>query len=182
VSGAPKLVLVTGPSAVGKTTLARRLAAAIGCPMVSRDEIKEGMVAAYGPGYDPAAGDPLALPAYDTFFAALDLLLSSRTTLVAEAAFQHRLWSDGLARLTTPYALRLIRCTAHPELLRSRHLTRRAALASRAAHDDAHPVAGSAFEALRVDAPTLDVATDSAGQPDGDYRPGFAEILEFAHG
>ena len=40
----PILVVVSGPAGTGKTTLAHRLAAAIGCPAICRDEIKEGMV------------------------------------------------------------------------------------------------------------------------------------------
>ena len=48
----PTLVVVSGPAGTGKTTLARTLAAAIGCPVVSRDEIKEGMVHA-SPGSCP---------------------------------------------------------------------------------------------------------------------------------
>jgi tRNA A37 N6-isopentenylltransferase MiaA len=40
----PTLIVVSGPSAAGKTTLAHRLARRIGCPAICRDEIKEGMV------------------------------------------------------------------------------------------------------------------------------------------
>ena len=43
--GTPTLIVVSGPAGSGKTTLAHALAAAVGCPAVSRDEIKEGMVA-----------------------------------------------------------------------------------------------------------------------------------------
>ena len=43
--GRPTLVLVTGPAGSGKTTLASAVGAAVGCPVVSRDAIKEGMVA-----------------------------------------------------------------------------------------------------------------------------------------
>jgi adenylate kinase family enzyme len=43
---------VSGPAGSGKTTLAHRLAATIGCPALCRDEIKEGMVAAT-PGFVP---------------------------------------------------------------------------------------------------------------------------------
>jgi adenylate kinase family enzyme len=39
-------MIVSGPAGSGKTTLAHRLAAVIGCPALCRDELKEGMAAA----------------------------------------------------------------------------------------------------------------------------------------
>jgi deoxyadenosine/deoxycytidine kinase len=39
VSALPTLVVVSGPLGAGKTTLAHRLAGAIGCPAICRDEI-----------------------------------------------------------------------------------------------------------------------------------------------
>ncbi len=41
----PTLVVISGPSGAGKTTLAHLLARRIGCPAICRDEIKEGMAA-----------------------------------------------------------------------------------------------------------------------------------------
>src|ERR1700712_253474 len=96
--GTPTLVLVTGPAASGKTTLAHRLATGIGCPAVCRDEIKEGMVASH-PGFVPSTSDPLTMRTYTLFFEILDRYLRAEVTLVAEAAFQHRLWWQGLEPL-----------------------------------------------------------------------------------
>jgi predicted kinase len=46
----PVLAVVSGPMGPGKATLAHRLARAVGCPAICRDEIKEGMVQA-SPGF-----------------------------------------------------------------------------------------------------------------------------------
>jgi len=48
-----RLIVVTGRPGSGKTTLAHTLAKAIHCPLISRDEIKEGLVNTTGT-YQPA--------------------------------------------------------------------------------------------------------------------------------
>src|SRR5690349_25015315 len=92
------LVVVSGPPGTGKTTLAHRIAAAIGCPAICRDEIKEGMAHAT-PGFVPGPGDPLTMRTLSTFFDVIGLLIGRGTTVVADAAFQDRLWNPGLTRL-----------------------------------------------------------------------------------
>ena len=84
--GRPRLILVTGPAGSGKTSLAYALGRAIGCPVVSRDAIKEGMVVAE-PGFAATTGDHLTARAYEVFFATLALMLRAEVTVVAEAAF-----------------------------------------------------------------------------------------------
>jgi len=54
----PTLIVVSGPPGSGKTTLAHKLAAALGCPAISRDAIKQGMANAT-PGFTGAPGDEL---------------------------------------------------------------------------------------------------------------------------
>ena len=66
----PTLMIVSGPAGSGKTTLAHRLAAMIGCPALCRDELKEGMAAA-NPGFVPGPSDPLTMQTYELFFAAI---------------------------------------------------------------------------------------------------------------
>jgi cytidylate kinase len=55
VASLPVLVVVSGPMGSGKTTLAHRIAEAVGCPAICRDEIKEGMAHAT-PGFAPEPG------------------------------------------------------------------------------------------------------------------------------
>lgn len=173
--GRPTLIIVGGPPGSGKTTLAHRLAAAVGCPALCRDEIKEGMVR-NSPGFVPAHNDPLTLRTYEVFFAAIELLLRAEVTLVAEAAFQHELWWRGLEPLQVLGQFRLVRCCVEPEVAHDRMLRRSREQNTRTAHADAAHLedpATAAFVPVALHGPTLDVETST------DYRPGLDEIAAF---
>ncbi len=171
--GRPQLIVVTGAPGSGKTTLAYALALRIGCPLVARDAIKEGLVAAT-PGYRPAPVDELAHRANAAFFGSIELLLRAGVTTVAEAAFQHRLWAPGLEPTPAYADLVVVRCQAPPALTRARGLARLAGLPSRAAHaDTAHFTTAQGFDPLALPAPTLDVETSDGWQPDLGEIVGF---------
>ncbi|MCY0923089.1 AAA family ATPase [Streptomyces sp. H27-G5] len=176
----PTLAVVSGPPATGKTTLARALAQHLGCPAILRDEIKQGMVMNC-PGHDADGDDPLNIPALEAFFATISVLLRAGTTVVAEAAFQDRLWRPGLEPLTEFADLRIIRCTTPGPTIAQRITDR--------AHNDSHRVAHGdkalladmeagvydpdQFVPISLAAPNLLVDTS-----DG-YAPGMAEIQRF---
>jgi predicted kinase len=176
----PTLVVVSGPSGSGKTTLAHAIASGLGCPAICRDEIKQGMVHAT-PGFTPGPGDPLSLRTLGVFFDVLGLLLRAGATVVAEAAFQDRLWRPGLEPLTGLADLRIIRCTVDAGIAHARIARRVGEDAHRAAHDDVGLLqdlqAGTAwldaFVPISLAAPTLRVDTT-----DG-YEPALPKILSF---
>lgn len=169
----PTLVIVSGSAGSGKTTLAHRLAAMIGCPAICRDEIKEGMVATT-PGFVPGPSDPLTVRSYRLFFAAIRLFLEHGVTHVAEAAFQHPNWERGLEPLRPLAMLRIVRCHVAPDVAQARAEYRRHKQPTRAAHDDTgHFSVERPFEPIRLDAPTVDVDTT-----DG-YNPDLEAVLDF---
>ena len=171
--GRPTLILVTGPAGSGKTTLAHQLAAAVGCPALSRDEIKEGMVLS-NPGFVASTSDRLTMRTYGLFFETMTSLLRAEVTLVAEAAFQHRLWVQGLTPLDGLTTLRIVRCAVSEEMARERQQQRLLSQTTRSAHADAqHLSRAEPFDRLHLDAPTLDVDTS-----DG-WRPGLPDIAAF---
>jgi predicted kinase len=174
----PTLVIVSGPAGSGKTTLAHRLAATIGCPALCRDEIKEGMVAAT-PAFVPGPSDPLTVRTYGLFFAAIRLFLEHGVTHVAEAAFQHANWARGLEPLRPLAELRIVRCQVAPGIARARAEQRGQEQPTRAAHDDiGHFSAEPSFEPISLDAPILDVDTTNGYSPDLDAVVGFVFTRE----
>ena len=182
-SPVPTLIVLSGPAGSGKTTLAHEIARAVGCPAICRDEIKEGMVHAGAPGFRPAAGDELTMRALPVFFGVLEQLLLAGVTSVAEAAFQDKVWRPWLSPLLPLARLRIVQCTASPEVAFGRVVRRQARNPVRGAHAD--PDAADreeylrqlrAFDRISLDVPELQVDTTA------DYRPSLAEIVAFAGG
>lgn len=172
----PTLIVVSGPGGSGKTTLAHRLGRAISCPVISRDEIKEGMVQA-NPGFTPRRGDPLTKRTLTTFFAVLHLLLEDGVTLVAEAGFQDHVWRPRLEPLERLAHLRIILCTVPPNVAAER-MTRRLVEPQRAAHADLDHLRSRGqfidnFVPVSMDVPTLRVDTISG------YQPNLEAVLAF---
>ncbi|HZC27804.1 MAG TPA: AAA family ATPase, partial [Actinopolymorphaceae bacterium] len=176
----PTLVVVSGPGGSGKTTIAHEIARAVGCPAICRDEIKEGMVHAT-PGFVPAVSDPLTMRTFPTFFGVLQLLLDAGVTVVAEAAFQDRLWRQGLAPVAALADLRIVHCVVDAAVAHARMMRRTTDNPLRRAHVDGHEQvdvderrrAHVAFDRVSLDVPTLTVDTS-----DG-YNPSLQEIVTF---
>jgi predicted kinase len=166
----PALIVVSGPPGSGKTTLAHEIARAVGCPAICRDEIREGMTHAGTP-------DRTMRRTYDAFFDTLGVLLRAGCTVVAEAAFQDRLWRPILSPLAGLAAIRIVRCHVDPAVARTRVEQRLLSVPTRAAHDDRGRLSrpqDPTWTPITLDVPILDVDTSD------DYHPAFPAILEFA--
>ena len=180
----PTLVVVSGPPGSGKTTLAHALARLMPCPAVCRDELKEGMAHGLGADYQGGHGDPLTQRTLPLFFEVLHLLLAAGVSVVAEAAFQDRLWRPGLEPLAPLARLRIVRCNVDAALSFERAGQRATTRESHLrVHGDSTLGKGvedwrqgfEAFEHVALPAPSLDVDTTEG------YDPNLDEIVAFVN-
>lgn len=184
----PTLIVVSGPPASGKTTLAHALAQAVHCPAICRDEIKEGFVrGAASESFVPERGDAANQLATAAFFDVVELLIQRGVTLVAEAAFQHHRWAPRLTALHETADIRIVNCVIDAAVARERRARRwRDEPWRRRFHADPdldqllrierREAVRPAYAPVRLDLPTLVVDTS-----DG-YHPTFEAIASFARG
>ena len=184
----PTLIVVSGPPASGKTTLAHPLARAVHCPVICRDEIKEGLLNC-GPteSTGPEAGDAATHLATAAFFDVIELLIQRGVTLVAEAAFQHRRWAPRLMAFSEAADIRIINCVIDAAVAHERRVRRwRNEPWRRRFHADPdldqmarierHEVVLPPYQPVRLNLPTLVVDTSNG------YQPQFDAIVSFARG
>ena len=117
---APLLVVVTGPPAAGKTTIARGLAAGLHLPLVAKDTIKEALFDGLGTG-DLAWSQRLGEATYLAMLGVAEESVAAGASLVLEANFIR----GGEARLAAvPARFVQVHCTAPLDVLLERYGSR----------------------------------------------------------
>ena len=159
----PVLVIVCGPPAVGKSTIAYELSRATGIPVIAKDAIKEAMM-------DHLGGSPeVGAAAFAVQFAIARALLVAGMDVILEGAF-FRTQSEiaELAELSSPIVVE-VSCSL--DVLERRYTSR--------AGGDRHPghrglealpdlrvrVAAGAYGVPPMDGPTLAVDTTTGQKP-----------------
>ena len=134
---------------------------------------------ACGSAFEAAAGDPLTQRTLPLFFDVVRLLLAGGVTVVAEAAFQDRLWTQGLEPLADLAHLRVVQTHVDPAVAWDRYRAADRA-GGRPAHAriigaglDEWTRAYASFERLSIAAPSIDVDTTEG------YEPDLAELVGF---
>ena len=120
----PLLVIVSGRPGSGKSTLAHLLAKEIRCPLISRDELKEGFINTVKREHHQTTEDEKLL-IFTTFFKLIETLLDSNIGAIAESAFQNKVWSSKYDLLSKKARIKLIVCTLDSKLANKRYLERK---------------------------------------------------------
>lgn len=180
-SSAPTLVIISGAPGSGKTTLAHRLALDLRLPLLSKDELKEGLADAMGAPPDVPASMRLGAGAYAMLYLVAQQVLEARIGLIIESNFRRGVSETELQSLLACSDPGLIHCAAAPEVVLRRYAERPARGERHPAHLDAqraaalaHDLAAGRFEPLDLPIPTLVVDTT-----DG-WSPPYEDVRDFA--
>jgi len=166
----PHLIIITGRPGSGKTTLAKALSAAFHMPLISRDQIKEGYIHTQG---KPHAALPKETngTVNEIFFSTLTYLAESGVSVIAEAAFQHKVWSHMLPNFMEKTQLSIIICKIDEQDALGRFTDRKRDDSLREYfHGDADDTSPPPYEEPHLDVPTFHVDTL------GEYKPSIQEL------
>jgi len=175
----PLLIVITGPPASGKSTLAKLLAQQVHLPVLSRDELKEGYLQTLKQSHSEA-GENIGIHIYESFFQIAELFVSKNISVIMEAAFQDKLWKPKLEPLSEKAVIKIIVCKTDFNLIQERFSKR---ITSNADRERFHGDASMSKEELeqltanyqppKMNIPTLFVDTTE------NYKPSMERIIGF---
>ena len=172
----PLLLVITGQPASGKSTLAHLLSKELKCPLISRDELKEGYINTLGAHHN-SADNQSALHIYNTFFEVINLLISKGISIIIEAAFQDKLWKPQLSNLANKAEIKIIICNTPSAKKRSINRLQSDPSRDKFHGDNSVKERGGlltdSYDPVRINAPTLEVDTTE------NYNPDIEEIIRF---
>ncbi|NLP35083.1 MAG: ATP-binding protein [Clostridiales bacterium] len=170
----PHLLVVTGRPGAGKTTFSKELGKELFMPVISRDEIKEGYVRTFGKRHSELPEDTNKIVT-DLFFKTINNLVSANVSLIAEAAFQHKVWEAQLNMLKEKTRLFILICKTKNDRVSLERFVNRGLnnplreffhgdkgveLARRGVELDVNP-----YDEPHIDVPTIYIETTGAYSP-----------------
>jgi adenylate kinase family enzyme len=174
----PYLLMVTGRPGAGKTTFAKNLGSEIFMPVISRDQIKEGYVHTFGKRHTELPEETNEITT-DIFFDTVMGLITNNVSVIVEAAFQHKLWSNRLEAFMDKARIVLLICKVDEKVALDRFLQRGLSDSRREYfHGDkgvdlarkGMELKVSPYEEPKLDVPTFYINTT------GEYNPAIEEL------
>lgn len=158
----PLVLIVTGPPATGKTTLARSLAAALGLPLMTKDTIKEVLFETLG-WSDRAWSMRLGGASMELLYAFVEALVAAGCPCAVEANFRGEYATPAFRRLGErhPYLPIQVNCSADPAVIGERFHRRALSGGRHPGHHDVYgvgPIPGRA-EPLDIGGHVIEVDT-----------------------
>jgi len=135
-----------------------------------------------GRGEKSLDDDAVSRRALKTFFEIVRTFASAGVTVIAEAAFQDKLWRPGLEPLLDLAEMRVIRCEVAPVVARERIIRRLAEQPmNRASQNDRElleqldsgELSFESFQPISISAPSLHVDTTNGYDPNLDHIVAF---------
>lgn len=159
----PTLVVVTGPPAGGKSTVASELARRTPLPLLAKDTLKEILFDTFG-WSDRAWSRRLGVATYPLLYATARALLARGRSLVLEANFDHERARRELLRLPARRFVQ-VHCSADPDVLIARFEARARSGARHPAHGELDAelierIRGEEFGPIDLPGPCFRVVTD----------------------
>jgi predicted kinase len=161
----PLVVVVTGPPASGKSSIARELAEALPAPLLAKDPVKEALFDALGTG-DAEWSKRLGIATYAVLFPMLEQEVRAGRSCVIEANFDHNEASAQLAaiQLRHPFRALQIVCTAPRDVLIDRFESRSGSrhpghIDDERLEDVIESIDAGRWRALELDGETIEVDT-----------------------
>jgi predicted kinase len=173
----PRLIIVSGAPASGKSTLAERLARELHHPLLAKDAFKESLADTLG-SRDREWSKALGLAAMRLLYDVAARLLRAGDDAVIESNFYRGISEADLAPLVSLSQAVMIHCQAPAGIITRRYVDRDASGVRHAVHTGGDLLAelepkleAGVFEPLALDLPLICVDTS-----DG-YDPPLAEVL-----
>jgi len=172
------LVLVSGPAASGRATLATRIAAELGVPLLTRDSVRSGLAETQS-GWTVTPTAELLARATDAWRGAVTGLLAAGVTVVAEHPLRAEVASADLAPFQDAARIKVVRCRLDPKQRpappppepRLRPMRTGGMIVERR---DPGPARPERDPSITLGVPVLTVEPTARG-----YRPPLADILWF---